>query len=301
MSTLPSGNGPTRSRQSPASTTSDSNGPIRRGSRTNASPREYEASRQEGGGPVICEELEYRQKHESSEIIEVLLDPGETVVAETGAFLAAGPDVKLASRLGQVQKQGWKTAIKSGGAAAKRVATGESLFVTHLTNTSETSTESVWLAAPYLGDLIRIPLDEMGGEIICQRGAFLAAAHGTTIHIHTVKKFTAGLFGGEGLFLQKIRGDGLLVLHAGGSYEAIYLNDEALQVDTGCLVAFQPSLKYSITPTGKLRSMLFSGEGLFLAKLSGTGWVYIQSLPIERLTALLARQLRQLEKTVKKK
>lgn len=249
---------------------------------------------------MICDELEYRQTHRDSEIIEVLLDPGEIVVAEKGAFLAAGPNVKIGSRLGQVQNQGAKTAVASTGAAVKRMMTGEGAFVTHMTSVAESGQESVYLAVPYPGEIIPVDLKKVGGELLCQRGAFLAGAHGTTIGFKVVKRVGAGLFGGEGLVLQRVRGDGMLLLHAGGSYQAIHLEDSSLNVDTGCLVAFESSLKYTVTRTGNIRSMLFSGEGVLLAKLTGTGWVYIQSMPIKRLTALLARQLRKFQKALAK-
>ena len=231
---------------------------------------------------------------QDSEIVEMILDPGETIICETGAFLAANEGIEMVSRLGQKQKQGASTMFKSAASAARRKMTGESLFVTHLTNKGEEEA-SVWLAAPYLGDLIPLDLSKMGGGIICQRGAFLAAAHGSTLKIHLVKRLGAGLFGGEGILLQKIEGDGLAVLHAGGSHQAIFLQDETLRIDTGCLVAFEPALKFTVGKAGGLRSMLFAGEGLFLAKVEGTGWVFLQSLPIRRLTAMLSAELAEMK------
>ena len=138
-------------------------------------------------------------------------------------------------------------------------------------------------AAPYPGSIVPIDLKQVHGEILCQKDAFLCAAKGTKVSIAFTKRFGAGLFGGEGFILQKLSGDGLAFLHAGGTVIEKELNNESIMVDTGCIVGFSSSIEYTIEKAGNLKSMLFGGEGLFLAKLSGTGKIYLQSLPFSRL------------------
>lgn len=164
----------------------------------------------------------------------------------------------------------------------KRMFTGESLFMTHFTNVSE-GKRRLAFAAPYPGKIIAIDLDEARGELICQKDAFLAAALGTEISIAFNKKLGAGFFGGEGFILQRLRGDGMAFIHAGGTIVEKRLEGQKLLVDTGCLVAFENGIAYDIQRAGNLKSMLFGGEGLFLATLQGTGRVWLQSLPFSRL------------------
>ena len=155
----------------------------------------------------------------------------------------------------------------------KRALTGESLFLTHFTNHGYSRNE-VPFAAPYPGSIVPIDLKQVHGEILCQKDAFLCAAKGTKVSIAFTKRFGAGLFGGEGFILQKLSGDGLAFLHAGGTVIEKELNNESIMVDTGCIVGFSSSIEYTIEKAGNLKSMLFGGEGLFLAKLSGTGKIY---------------------------
>jgi uncharacterized protein (TIGR00266 family) len=164
----------------------------------------------------------------------------------------------------------------------KRVLTGESIFLTHFTNIGNGKKE-VAFAAPYPGSIIPIDLKEVNGEILCQKDAFLCAAMGTNVSIAFNKRIGAGFFGGEGFILQKLRGNGLAFLHAGGTVVKKKLNNETLLIDTGCIVAFTNTLDYNIEKAGNLKSMIFGGEGLFLATVKGTGTVYLQSLPFSRM------------------
>jgi uncharacterized protein (TIGR00266 family) len=162
------------------------------------------------------------------------------------------------------------------------VLTGESIFLTHFTNVGHGKKE-VSFAAPYPGKIIPIDLGEINGEILCQKDAFLCAAKGTEVSIAFTKRLGSGFFGGEGFILQKLRGDGMAFLHAGGTVIQKELNNESLLIDTGCIVAFTPGLDYSIERAGNLKSMFFGGEGLFLATIQGTGKLLLQSLPFSRL------------------
>jgi uncharacterized protein (TIGR00266 family) len=165
----------------------------------------------------------------------------------------------------------------------KRVITGESLFLTHFTGTAPAGKQHVAFGAPYPGKIIAIDLDDTNGELICQKDSFLCAALGTELTIAFNKRIGAGLFGGEGFILQQLRGDGMVFVHAGGTVVERQLDNETIRVDTGCIVAFEPSIDYDIQQAGNLRSMIFGGEGLFLATLQGTGRVWLQSLPFSRL------------------
>jgi len=166
--------------------------------------------------------------------------------------------------------------------AGKRMLTGESIFMTHFTNSGE-GKKHVAFASPYPGKIIALNMSDIDNEIICQKDAFLCAALGTEVTITFNKKLGAGFFGGEGFVLQKLMGDGLAFIHACGTIVKKELNNETLLVDTGCLVAFTKGINYDIQKTGGLKSMFFSGEGFFLATLQGTGTVYLQSLPFSRL------------------
>lgn len=166
--------------------------------------------------------------------------------------------------------------------AGKRMLTGESLFMTHFTNSSATR-KKVAFAAPYPGKVIALDIAKFGGEFLCQNDSFLCAAKGTSIDIAFSKRLGAGFFGGEGFILQRLKGDGLVFVHAGGTIVEKQLNNETLIIDTGCIVAFSPTLEYDIQMSGGLKSMFFGGEGFFLATIQGTGKVYLQSLPFSRL------------------
>ena len=225
-------------------------------------------------------EVDYQVYGDDMQFVEVELDPRETVIAEAGVMMYMDEVIIFETRMVDGSRpQGMMDKVLSVG---KRVLTGESLFMTHFTNASEFKRRLAF-AAPYPGKIIAIDLDEARGELICQKDAFLAAALGTEISITFNKKLGAGLFGGEGFILQRLRGDGMVFIHAGGTIIEKRLQGQKLLVDTGCIVAFETGISYDIQRAGNLKSMLFGGEGLFLATLQGTGRVWLQSLPFSRL------------------
>ncbi len=223
-------------------------------------------------------EVDYQIIGHDLQMVEVTLDPGETVIAEAGTMTYMEQDIAFETRMGDgsegVMGKLWK--------AGKRLLTGESLFFTHFTNKGS-HPRRVAFAAPYPGSIIPLNLAEYGNEVICQHDAFLAAALGTDVDVVFQKRLGTGFFGGEGFILQRLSGDGMAFLHAGGTVIRKDLADETLRLDTGCLVGFTADIDYRIALSGGLRSMLFGGEGIFLATLSGTGSVWIQSLPFSRL------------------
>ncbi len=226
-----------------------------------------------------CHEIDYRIVGEDLQLVEITLDSGESMIAEAGMMLYMEEDIVFETRLGDGSEAGVMSKLWSLG---KRVLTGESVFLTHFTNEDE-QPRRVAFAAPYPGSIVPLNLAELGGEVTCQRDAFLAAARGTKIEVAFQKRLGTGFFGGEGFILERLEGDGMAFLHAGGTVVRRELAGETIRLDTGCLVAFGPGIDYGIALAGGLKSMLFGGEGLFLATLSGTGSVWIQSLPFSRL------------------
>ena len=220
------------------------------------------------------------------QFVEIELDPGETIIAEAGAMMYMRDGITFETKMGDGTEPEAGLFKKLGG-AAKRAVTGESIFMTHFTG-SGAGKQRVSFAAPYPGKIIPIDLREVGGRLICQKDAFLCAAMGTKVGIAFNKKLGAGVFGGEGFILQDLQGDGLVFIHAGGTIKEIRLTGEKLRVDTGCLVAFEPSISYNIEKAGNLKSMMFGGEGMFLATMQGTGRVWVQSLPFSRLADRIA-------------
>lgn len=234
-----------------------------------------------------CHEVDYEIIGDDLQVVEVELDPSETVVAEAGAMNWMENGISFEAHLGDGSKQNEGMMKKLMGAAGRAI-TGESLFMTHFTNIGE-GKKKIAFGAPYPGKIIAMDMQEIGGEVICQKDAFLCAAKGTSITIAFNKKLGVGFFGGEGFILQRIKGDGLTFLHAGGTIVKKELKGETLKIDTGCIVAFSPTIDYSIEKAGGLKSMFFGGEGLFLATLKGTGTVYLQSLPFSRLADRILR------------
>ncbi len=226
-------------------------------------------------------EVDYEIFGDDMQIVEVELDPNETVIAEAGAmnYLEDGITFEAKMGDGSAANEGIMGALLNVG---KRVLTGESIFLTHFTNRGQ-GKKRVAFAAPYPGKIIPMNLAQLGGELLCQKDSFLCAALGTNIGIALAKKLGAGFFGGEGFILQKLRGDGMAFVHAGGTIIKKELNNQSLRIDTGCIVAFTPGLNYDIQRAGNLKSMFFGGEGMFLATLSGTGTAWLQSLPFSRL------------------
>lgn len=214
--------------------------------------------------------------------MEIELDPAETVIAESGAFMMMhdGIEMKTIFGDGSGQDKGLFGKLMSAG---KRVLTGESLFMTTYTNVAQDK-RRVTFASPYPGKIVPFDLAVLGGKMICQKDAFLCAAKGVSVGIEFQKRLGTGLFGGEGFIMQKLEGDGLAFVHAGGYIvEKELAAGELLKIDTGCIVAFTPSCDYNIQFVGGVRNTLFGGEGLFYATLRGPGRVWIQSLPVSRL------------------
>ncbi len=231
-------------------------------------------------------EIDYKIIGDDIQLVEVELDPQETVIAEAGAMLYMEEGIHFETKLGDgsTPNQGLMGKLLSAGS---RVLTGESIFMTHFTNQGLTK-RKVSFAAPYPGKIIPLDLKQSGGQIIVQKDGFLCAAKGTKISITLNKRFGAGLLGGEGFILQKLEGDGKAFLHAGGTVIEKYLNNETLRIDTGCIVAYEPQIDFNIESSGSLKSMVFGGEGIFLATMRGTGKVWLQSMPIRKLIQRLS-------------
>lgn len=226
-------------------------------------------------------EIDYKIMGDDMQIVEVELDPGETVVAEAGSMNYMEEGIQFETKMGDGSnpRAGFMDKLVSVG---KRMLTGESLFMTHFTNRGQ-GKQAVAFAAPYPGKIIAIDLPQYNGELFCQKDAFLCAAFGTKVGIAFAQKLGVGFFGGEGFILQRLNGDGKAFIHAGGTIVKRELKGETLRVDTGCLVAFTQGVQYDIQRAGNLKSMVFGGEGLFLATLRGHGTVWLQSLPFSRL------------------
>jgi uncharacterized protein (TIGR00266 family) len=233
--------------------------------------------------PVRTDEIEYKIIGEVLQFVEIILDPGETVIAEAGAMMYMDRDIRMETIFGDGASPtggGLKNALFAAG---KRLITGAGLFMTAFQN-GGTGKKAVAFAAPYPGTIVTADLAQMGRTLICQKDAFLCAAKGVAISVAFQKKIGVGLFGGEGFIMQRLDGDGLAFLHAGG---AIIRRDlaqgELIRLDTGCLVAMTPGVNYDIQFAGNVKTALFGGEGLALATLEGPGTVWLQSLPFSRL------------------
>jgi uncharacterized protein (TIGR00266 family) len=227
-------------------------------------------------------EIDFRIVGSEMQFVEVELDPGESAVAEAGSmmYMTPGIDMETVFGDGSQARGGVMNALLGAG---KRLLTGESLFMTVFTNQG-TSKQQVSFAAPYPGKILAMDLKELGGQLICQKDSFLCAARGVSVGIAFQRKIGAGLFGGEGFIMQRLEGDGLCFVHAGGTVHPVDLQSgQTLRVDTGCLVALQPSVVYDIQFVGKVKTALFGGEGLFFATLTGPGRVWLQSLPFSRM------------------
>ncbi|MCF7801328.1 MAG: TIGR00266 family protein [Candidatus Marinimicrobia bacterium] len=220
----------------------------------------------------MADVIDFKILGDDMQLVEIELDPGEGVRAEAGAMMYMQPGIQM--------QTGMDGGLFSG---FKRMFTGESFFITTFLNQAPGKSQ-VAFGAPYPGKIIPLDVGEQGGEFLCQKDAFLAAARGIDIEVAFTKKLGAGLFGGEGFILQRLQGDGMAFIHAGGTIVKRYLiPGQSLRVDTGCLVAFAPSVQYDIEFVGGFKNALFGGEGLFLTTLTGPGEVYLQSLPFSRL------------------
>ena len=227
-------------------------------------------------------EIDYKIYGDDMQFVEVELDAGEAAIAEAGSLMYMTSGIQMETIFGDGSKQpaGVLDALWGAG---KRILTGESLFMTVFTN-SGAGKNRVSFGAPYPGKIIPIKLSEFGGELICQKDSFLCAAKGVSVGIAFNRKIGVGLFGGEGFIMQRLQGDGWTFVHAGGTIHSRDLGPgELIRIDTGCVVAFQPTVNFDIQYVGKIKSAIFGGEGLFFATLRGPGRVYLQSLPLSRL------------------
>ncbi|MBA9076009.1 TIGR00266 family protein [Rufibacter quisquiliarum] len=230
-------------------------------------------------------EIDYRIFGSDIQVLEVELDPQETVIAEAGAMVYMEDGIRFETKMGDGSNpsQGFLGKLVSMGS---RMITGESLFMTHFTHRGY-SKAKVAFSAPYPGTIMPINLADFPNGLIVQKDGFLAAALGTKIAMHLNRRLGAGFFGGEGFIMQRIEGDGLAFIHAGGTVVERHLHNETLRVDTGCVVAYENGIDFDIQQAGGLKSMVFGGEGLFLATLRGTGRVWIQSMPVKKLIQAL--------------
>jgi uncharacterized protein (TIGR00266 family) len=251
-------------------------------STANSQPRVYVAPPGKRG---TADEIDYAIYGDDTQYVEVGLDPGETVIAEAGSMMYMTSGIEMQTVFGDPSQAAggfWNKVV----AAGKRVLTGESLFMTTFTNSQGRGKETVAFAAPYMGRITPLHLDQLGGEMICQKDSFLCGAKGVQVSIALQKKIGVGLFGGEGFILQRLKGDGIALVHAGGALMQRELAPgERLKLDTGCLMAMGPTVQYDIQFVGGIKNTLFGGEGLFVATLTGPGPIWLQSLPFSRLAS----------------
>ena len=227
-------------------------------------------------------EIDYVIHGNDMQFVEIELDPQETVVAEAGSLMMMDQKIKMETIFGDGSNTGFFGKLKGAG---KRILTGESLFMTTFTNESH-GKGKVFFASPYPGQIVPLDLKRYDEKIICQKDAFLAAAKGVEVGIEFQRKIGVGFFGGEGFIMQKLEGDGMAFIHAGGAIcEYVLERGEVLRVDTGCLVAMTKDVHYDIQAVSGIKTALFGGEGIFMATLSGPGTVWIQSLPFSRLAS----------------
>jgi len=228
---------------------------------------------------MVADVIDYKIIGDDMQIVEVELDPGESVRAEAGAMMYMGPGIDMQTSTGR----GGGGFFKGLGKGLKRMLTGESFFITNFTHRGE-GKGHVAFGAPYPGKVIPLDLSKLGGRFLCQKDAFLCAARGIEVEVAFTQKLGAGIFGGEGFILQRLEGDGMAFVHVGGTIvEKKLAPGEVMRVDTGCLAAFSESVDYDIKMVKGFKNALFGGEGLFLATLRGPGLVYLQSLPFSRL------------------
>ncbi|VAW13502.1 DUF124 domain-containing protein, partial [hydrothermal vent metagenome] len=232
----------------------------------------------------IADDIDYQIRGGEMQFVEIELDPGESAIAEAGAMMFKAPSIEMNTVFGDGSESS-----QSGGffdklvGAGKRLITGESLFTTVFTHTGAGKAR-VAFAAPYAGTVMAVKLDALGGRLICQKDAFLCAARGVSLDIFFQRRIMTGLFGGEGFIMQQLDGDGWVFVHMGGTVvERDLAPGEELHVDTGCLAAMTASVDFDLVQAGSIKSMIFGGEGMFFARLTGPGRVWLQSLPFSRL------------------
>ncbi len=233
--------------------------------------------------PRINHEIDYKIYGEELQYVEIELDPNESAIAESGAMMMMEDGIQMQTIFGDGSTQQPTGFLGKLVSAGKRILTGESLFMTAFTNNGQ-GKRRVSFAAPYTGKIITVDLQKLGGTVIAQKDAFLCAAKGVSVGIHLQRRLGTGIFGGEGFIMQKLEGDGLAFMHAGGFViERELQQGEILKVDTGCVVAYTPSIDFNIEFVKGIKNMVFGGEGLFFARLAGPGKIWLQSLPISRL------------------
>ncbi|HEX2977117.1 MAG TPA: TIGR00266 family protein [Bacteroidales bacterium] len=236
---------------------------------------------------MISHEIDYKIFGDDIQFVEVELDPRETVIAEAGTMVYMEDGITFEVKMGDGSQpnQGMMGKLLQAGS---RLLTGESLFITHFTNAAGYGKKKIAFAAPYPGTIIPVDLAQVRNSLIVQKDGFLCAAYGTRLSVTLNRRIGSGLLGGEGFILQKLEGDGKAFIHAGGTVIEKQLNNEVLRIDTGCVVAFEPTLDFDIEASGSLKTMVFGGEGIFLATMRGTGRVWLQSMPIRKLIRALA-------------
>lgn len=228
--------------------------------------------------------MQYRIEGSDLQFVEVTLDPGETAVSEPGAMMYADDGVSIDTQMGDGDDSGFGSRVASG---FKRSFTGENFFSSLFTNRASRP-QRVSFAAPLPGKIIAVDLSTMGGELICQKGAFLAGSRGVRVGLAFKKRLRAGFFGGEGFIMQRLKGNGIVFIHATGTLAPVELRaGEEIKVDTGCLAALQNTVNYDVKYVGSLKTSVLGGEGLFLATLKGPGTAWLQSLPLPRLRGTL--------------
>lgn len=242
---------------------------------------------------AIADDIDFEIKGTEMQFVEIELDPGESAVAEAGSMMFKSATIEMTSVFGDgsQQQQGFLGSLLGAG---KRLLTGESLFTTVFTHQGQGKAR-VAFASPYPGHILAMKLDEHGGRLICQKDAFLCAAKGVQIGIAFQKKIMTGLFGGEGFIMQDLRGDGWVFVHVGGTtVERTLAPGEEIHVDTGCVAAYTADVDFDLVRAGSIKSMIFGGEGVFFARLTGPGKVWIQSLPFSRLAGRIIASAPQL-------
>lgn len=242
----------------------------------------------------VSDDIDFEIKGSEMQFVEIELDPGESAIAEAGSMMFKAPDIDMQTVFGDgsAESAGGGLFDKLVG-AGKRLITGESLFTTVFTHEG-VGKARVGFASPYPGHIMAIKLTEIGGRLICQKDAFLCAARGVSLGIYFQKKIMTGLFGGEGFIMQSLDGDGWVFVHVGGTVvERELAPGETLHVDTGCVAAFTATVDFDLERAGSIKSMIFGGEGIFFAKLTGPGKVWIQSLPFSRLAGRIYASMPQ--------
>ncbi|MGI9356655.1 MAG: AIM24 family protein [Rhizobiaceae bacterium] len=231
----------------------------------------------------IADDIDFEIKGAEMQFAEIELDPGESAIGEAGSMMFKDPDIEMTTVFGDGSEAQGKGLFGALAGAGKRLITGESLFTTVFTHHGDGKAR-VAFASPYPGHIIAIKLDEIEGNLICQKDAFLCAAKGVSLGIEFQRKMMTGLFGGEGFIMQKLEGDGWVFVHVGGTTVVRELAaGEELHIDTGCVAAYWGNIDFDVVRAGSIKSMIFGGEGIFFARLRGPGKVWIQSLPFSRL------------------